>query len=131
MMSDALLQDWERAWGRGLQGFLGERGHVPSQGCQGLREGTWSREAGAWVHSNPRYLCLGVWSVLSDLYIAFCFVAECVGMYRVSFILHYLSEYLGLEVCAHVWRICTIYVLCLWIWTCEDRSKFLCEHERT
>lgn len=33
MVYDALLLDGWRAWGRGLQGFLGERGHVPSQGC--------------------------------------------------------------------------------------------------
>lgn len=44
MMSDVLLLDGWRMWGRGLPGVLGEGGHVPSQGCQGLKE---LREAGA------------------------------------------------------------------------------------
>lgn len=52
---------------------------------------------GSWglstLESNPRYLCLGVWSVLRDLCIAFCFLVECVGMYMISFILRYLSDW--------------------------------------
>lgn len=54
--------------------------------------------------------------MLSDLYIAFCFVAECVGMYRISFILHYLS--IWVSKCVHMSGESAPFMLCVFGYGC-------------